>query len=206
MLEADIWNEIDAMRDEEDPALRGARCSDLAQRLRGVRPASAESLYALGYVLYHHPSRVRDAELQQETDDVLRRAVELEPGDAWSHMYRGYNAYDVGRYREARAFFEAADAAQLTTNFALNREEMMLCIDMRTKGIAKCMPSLDAYVSSAERYEEPDVFPMTLARTLEELHAELLRLPRRDRTHAKWLASRLDKAGGSNDWFTALVP
>ena len=148
----------------------GVRASALAQRLRSLSKEDPDKLYALGYVLYNHPERSRNQALQKETEEVLQRVLVRDPYHAWARMYLGYNAYDLGRYDAARQHFLDADSSQLTPNFALSRKEMILASDLRNGDISENLASFEKYVAEAERAESVDVFPMSLAKTLEDLH------------------------------------
>lgn len=205
--ETDIWRDIDVACAEEIPTRREALFESLSQRLRVLVSGSddADTLYALGYVLYKHPRRMTSTALQDETEATLRRVLTRDPSHALARMYLGYNAYDLGRYDAAKEHFVDADPSRLAPNFALSRDELILSAEIRRDGLAESLPALERYVAMAEAATVYDIFPMTLARTLGELQPALARLDVEQRERVIALARRLDHAGHFTDWFQKLV-
>ena len=156
--------------------------------------------YLIGYAYYAHPDRMKCSDIQAKMMRSFERALELQPEDSLALMYLGHNAYDLGRYDEAQSWFDRVDAASLDEMMRLKLREMQLCCCMRLSP-DPCVVMLRQFVEICETSPLEIVYPMNLARAVDELKLE---------RGAGWLAAvqsdlkRLDQAGRFT-WFASVL-
>jgi len=102
-----FWEEIERASEERNVEQRRSAIEAIAARLAGeiARSPTVPLFFLLGYALYFHPDRLTSPAIQERLKSALQSALDLDPGYARAHMYLGHQAWDLGRYAEAKSHF-----------------------------------------------------------------------------------------------------
>lgn len=162
----------------------------------------AELFYLLGYVYYLHPDRINDKSVFQKIEKFLATAVQLDEKHSMARLYLGYNAYDSKNYNLAKERFKLISRDAIDPYFYLKLIEIALCCSIRIQGLMNCLEDLDSFVKEVEQYPIEDIYPHSLAKTIEGCKHSLIVS---QNSRLIQLMERLDNAGGFVNWFSGLV-
>lgn len=162
----------------------------------------AELFYLLGYIYYLHPDRSRDNLIFQKVEKSLNTAIQLDNKHSMARLYLGHNAYDSQDYILAKKRVDLISRDAIDPYFYLKRLEISLCCSIRTRGLINCLEELEAFIQEAEKYPIEDIYPPSLARTIEDCKNSL---PASQHSRLMQLMERLDNASGFTNWFTRLI-
>lgn len=187
---------------ESVDAPSAAAVDEALARLESMDASDVDVRYAIGYVLYHHPDRVRRSDLIERTRRALEAVLEAYPDHFGAHLYLGHNRYDEGAFADARVHFVAARDLAPTDFIGMKAYELVACCSLHLGDSATAIADLEAFAVAVEAASgEVAIAPMGLERVLEgrawmekaspDLVAKL-----------GSLCSRIDRAGGTRGWLT----
>lgn len=128
----------------------------------------AELLYLLGYTYYLYPDR-RDRNIYENIDKALLLAIEIKADYSIAWLYLGHNAYDLGRYNDAKERFSRCQENHFNSFYQLILLEMQLCCAIKIDGIAEMLDEVEDFVEKLEKHDPPeDVFPYVVLSILEK--------------------------------------
>jgi tetratricopeptide (TPR) repeat protein len=104
-----VWILIEDARRESDHEAANILFRDaeqIARVLDEIEPDNAEHCYAVALTYYH---RSDSPEKCRKCLEWLGKTEELDPSHPWMPLYRGYQYFDEGRFREAYEEFARVD-------------------------------------------------------------------------------------------------
>ena len=199
-----LWNEIHEASAIKDLASRKKAIEAVAGKIEEViaQRRAAATLFLLGYAWYFHPERMTSPVIQEKVEAALRYAIELTPAYARAHMYLGHQAFDLGRYKEARSHFENVNVEQLEPYWGMKVHEMRVCCAIAIDGLPQSLNALEGYVQMAEQLPCQDLWPTQLAKWIK---AQAPQLGEFEIRRVRKLAARLGEASLLRDLFSSIV-
>jgi tetratricopeptide (TPR) repeat protein len=149
----------------------------------------AELLYLLGYAYYQYPDRDNNRDVFTNVEKYLSLAVEIDPSYSIAWLYLGHNAYDMGKYNDAKERFSRCQENHFGSFYRLILIEMKLCTSIKIEGLAKMIGEVEKFVDLLESDDAPqDIFPYVLISIIEK---DITNIENPEKDKANILLSRL---------------
>ncbi|WP_310485453.1 hypothetical protein [Chamaesiphon sp. VAR_48_metabat_403] len=152
----------------------------------------AELLYLLGYTYYQYPYRNGNRNIYVNIEKSLLSAIEIKADYSIAWLYSGHNAYDMGRYSDAKERFLKCQENHFNSFYQLILLEMKLCCFIKIEGLAPMLNEIEKFVEQLENHDTPqDIFPYVLISIIKNDNINLESLDKKNK--ATILLSRLQE-------------
>lgn len=148
----------------------------------------AELLYLLGYTYYLYPDR-SDRNIYENIEKALLSAIEIKADYSIAWLYLGHNAYDLGRYNDAKERFSMCQENHFNSFYQLILLEMKLCCAIKIEGLAAMLGEVENFVEQLEKHDPPEDIFLYVALSI--IEKDSINLEGSDREKASILLSRL---------------
>jgi hypothetical protein len=162
----EIWQRIDLADAMEVPQRAKELNSAIADLHVLVADGNLPAWYPLGYAYYCHPNRRNPGSQERiETVNSLLMAVSHHIEEPLANLYLAHHYYDLAEYETADIF--AREVGELKSWIKTKHWELLLCIQLHQRGIARSRPAIDEYASRIEGLGEWEPEPVNLFFALE---------------------------------------
>jgi hypothetical protein len=163
----------------------------LAPEYSSFSSERAELLYLLGYTYYQYPYRNGNRNIYINIEKSLLSAIEIKADYSIAWLYSGHNAYDMGRYSDAKERFSKCQENHFNSFYQLIVLEIKLCCSIKIEGLAPMLNEVEKFVKQLENHDTPqDIFPYVLISILKK---DSINLESLDKNKANTLLSRLQE-------------
>lgn len=166
----EIWDQIDQADELKNRDRKRELIAEPISRLRRLLEEGCDAaLYPLGYAYYVHPDRKPGSPEEGFVEYYLYRAIERGVEPDLSKLYLAYQAYDQQRYRHSCQLATEIDHSRISEMCCIRSRELILCNRLRLSEATDYDWLLSEYAQFIGALEEPDIPPLNLMDTLEEL-------------------------------------